>query len=134
MVELTIPFLGTLPGWITALTSSGTLAVVGAIWLKSRKLKIEEDQDDRAGYSDVIKVLRDELVRVAAEVLDCKEQHLDCERRLTLVESELRGVHRQMIANSISSAVAIGGLSPEMERAVDAVAAELGRSIEGEKP
>lgn len=134
MVELTIPFLGTLPGWITALTSSGTLAVVGAIWLKSRKLKIEEDQDDRAGYGDVIKVLRDELGRLATEVLDCKEQHLDCERRLTLVESELRGVHRQMIANSISSAVAIGGLSPEMERAVDAVAAELGKSIEGEKP
>lgn len=134
MVELAIPFLGTLPGWIAALSSSGTFVAVASIWLKSRKLKIAEKQDDRAGYADVIRVLREEVARLADEIGDCKEQHLDCERRLTLVESELRGMHRQMIANSISSAVAIGGLTPEMEKAVDAAAAAIGKSIEGEKP
>lgn len=134
MIELTIPFLGTLPGWITALASTATFTAVGSIWLKSRKLKIEEHQDDRAGYGDVINVLREEVARLASQVLVCETQHADCERRLTMVEGELRGVHRQMIANSISSAVAIGGLTPEMERAVDAVAAELSKSIEEEKP
>ena len=97
MVELTIPFLGTLPGWITALTSSGTFAAVATIWLKSRKLKIAENQDDRDGYGDVIRVLREEVARLG-------ERERACEERLLKVEDELRGVHRKLIDFQIDQA------------------------------
>ena len=115
MVELTIPFLGTLPGWITALTSTGTFAV-GTIWLKSRKIKLEENQDDRDGYGDVIRVLREEVDRLS-------ERERDCETRLAKVEDELRGVHRQLINFQLASGRAIPpeALSKDIADMVDRI-------------
>lgn len=114
--------------WITAVGSGGALGVGGNIWLRSRRTKIAENVDERDGYSALISVLREEVSRQIKRNDECEKKHDECEKRLNTVEAELRGVHRQMILNSLTSAIQLGKISPEMQASIDSLAKSLARS------
>lgn len=90
------------------------LAVLLGFWLKKRK-------DDRDGWGALIEALQ-------ADVKTVRAQHQDCERRLTEVEAQLMGVHRQLVMQSSNAAISLASPSPMVvdaaKRATDAIRRE----------
>lgn len=95
--------LTSLAPYVQAGGTIGILSVLLGFWLKKRK-------DDRDGWGALITALQ-------SDVRSVRNQHADCERRLTEVEAQLRGVHRQLVTQSSIHAV---GLSSPSEMVVEA--------------
>lgn len=63
------------------------------LWVQNRQLRMAENKDDRDGYGVLIKALQDDIMQVRAE-------HRRCEERLSKIEGELMGFHRQALLQS----------------------------------
>ena len=84
--------------WVSAGGIVGMLALLIKFYLENRKLKLQERHEDRDGYGVLIQALQ-------ADVVQVREQHRECESRLTEVEAQLRGVHRQLVMQSSNAAI-----------------------------
>lgn len=89
----------------------GVLSVLLGFWLRKKK-------DDREGWGALITALQNDILAV-------RQQHQRCEERLTEVEAQLRGVHRQLVMHSGNTAISLGSPSDHVaaaaKRAVDIV-------------
>lgn len=92
------PTLETIRGWISTGTLLALLMFVARLWIQNRKLRMEENVDERAGYAALIKALTEDMT-------DVRSQHKECERRLSSLESQLEGVHRQLVLQASVAAV-----------------------------
>jgi hypothetical protein len=70
------------------------------LWVQNRQLKMAENKDDRDGYGVLIKALQDDIMQVRAE-------HRRCEERLSKIEGELIGFHRQALLQSQQAAAVL---------------------------
>lgn len=103
LVQLSGPFLGTLPGWIAAISSmgiAGFVGVIGSIWLKSRRLGIDERKDKREGLGNLIDRLEADATKLKKINVMLYDRMRQCEshdaaRKLQI--GELNFVVRAMI-------------------------------------
>lgn len=127
------------PWWTTA-AATGSLGFLGRLWLQARKIRITEREFDRDGFGVLITALQADVVNLRAEhkaeiaemrrthaeqLAAMQEEHRTCQERLSKIEGELMGFHRQAIIRSQTEAAMLG--APPMilkagERAIQASA------------
>jgi hypothetical protein len=104
--------IGTVAGWITALSSLGIFASLGTLtvawWRRGVSLK---------GLSDTAEgKLRDhyaeELERVVKRQHDCEEREEALRKRVRDVENLLEGVYRMLVQNSAEKVLEMGDTVP----------------------
>lgn len=103
--------------WISTGALLGLLELARRLWAQNRQLRLAENKDDRDGYGVLIKALQDDVIAVRAE-------HRKCEDRLSKIEGELMGFHRQALLQSQQAAAALPAsiaVREAGERAVEAV-------------
>lgn len=107
------------------LETSGLLILVviaARLYIENRRLRLQERADDRDGYGVLIKALQDDVLHV-------RREHRECQERLSRVEQQLEGVHRQLVLHSSMGAVSMGAPSEHVtgaaERAVRAVSEKM---------
>lgn len=93
--------LGELGDWIRTGGTLGVLAVLLGFWLRKKK-------EDREGWGQLIGALQGDVKTNRDENTALRAQHADCEKRLTEVEAQLRGVHRQLVMKSSNEALPPG--------------------------
>lgn len=103
--------LADLGEWVRTGGTLGVLTLLLGFWLRKKK-------DDREGWGTLITALQQDVQNV-------RSQHHDCERRLTEVEAQLRGVHRQLVTQAGYKSVALG----EPSDAVKDAAARASRIV-----
>lgn len=86
--------LADLGEWVRTGGTVGVLALLLGFWLRKKK-------DDRDGWGALITALQNDVENV-------RGQHRECERRLTDVEAQLRGVHRQLVTQAGYQSVSFG--------------------------
>ena len=103
--------IGTIPGWITAITSTGAMGVVGSIYLRLRRIKISERQADREGYGDIINRMSEEITGLKAE--NVRRDAANAARDRRLMDFEALTVGLKVRVGQLESAlrVAIGELA-----------------------
>lgn len=124
--------------WVGTGGVMGLCAFATRLWITNRKLKIDENKDDRDGYgvliatmqeaiktmearhSDEMRVLREDHAHALERI---ELEHRKCEERLSRIEGELMGFHRQALIQS-QGGVAMLPASPMVQdagkRAVEA--------------
>lgn len=109
--------------------------------IATRKLKIEERKEasasrlaeeaaDRFGNQEFIALLRDEIVNSRAEVARAREEHRECDQRLSSQQSEILVLQRQMIAISLRYAIPIADVPPSVRSALSTIAEVLSEKTE----
>jgi hypothetical protein len=110
-------FLELLRPWISTGALLGLLELARRLWVQNRQLRMAENKDDREGYGVLIRALQEDIVAVRAE-------HRRCEDRLSKIEGELMGFHRQALVQSQHGAASLPATSSTVreagERAVEA--------------
>lgn len=116
----------TRPWWNTA-GITGLCAWAGRMWITNRKMRLDENKDDRDGYGvliatlqNAIKVMREEH---SNEIAAMRAEHRKCEERLSKIEGELMGFHRQALIASQQGAALLPASTMVQEagkRAVEA--------------
>jgi hypothetical protein len=102
--------------WISTGALLGLLTLAYRLHVENRRLRIAENKDDREGYGVLIKALQDDIIAVRAE-------HRRCEDRLSKIEGELMGFHRQALIQSQQGAAVVPAsaiVRDAGERAVEA--------------
>lgn len=117
MTELTLEMLR---GWISTGALLGLLTLAGRLWVQNRKLRLQERADDRLGYGTLIETLE-------KDVRGVREQHAECERRLSMMQGEIDGLRRMFITQSTVAAVA---LSPTATAAAERTIAAIAKRQE----
>lgn len=79
--------------WISTAALLGLLEFARRLSVQNRQLRLQENRDDREGYGALIKALQEDVIAVRAE-------HRRCEERLSKIEGELMGFHRQALVQS----------------------------------
>lgn len=102
--------------WVRTGGTLGVLALLLGFWLRKKR-------DDREGWGALITALQQDIVTV-------RGQHSECERRLTDVEAQLRGVHRQLVTQAGYQTVSLGEPSDMVKDA----AARAARIVGEEDP
>ncbi len=86
--------------WVSTGANLGLLAFASRLWLANRKLRLVENKADMDGYGILIKALQEDVALVRAE-------HRRCEDRLSKIEGELMGFHRQALIQSQQGVVTL---------------------------
>lgn len=114
-------FIGTLPGWITAIsTTGGMVTLVVAYWRRGVSLKSldnAEHADIRDHYAEEVKRYAEELQRVTERQRECEERESRLRERVTYLENELNGLIRLIAQNSANRVLQLGDDVPEDIRA-----------------
>lgn len=103
-------FIGTLPGWITAAsTTTGVVTLTVAFWRRGVSLKglQNADQADKRNHlAEEMKALRENVASLRAEVAAARKELADCEEecrtKLDAMREELWGEKRQRVAEQIA--------------------------------
>ena len=110
-------FLEVLRPWVSTGALLGLFGLAFKLHVENRRLRIAENKDDREGYGVLIKALQEDIIAVRAE-------HRRCEDRLSKIEGELMGFHRQALLQSQLGAAVLPATTPLVreagERAVEA--------------
>ena len=103
--------IGTIPGWITAVTSTGALAAVGSIYVRLRRIRIQERASDREGYGAIMDRLDKEITGLKAE--NVRRDAANAARDRKLMDFEALSVGLKVRVGQLESAlrVAIGELA-----------------------
>lgn len=127
----------TRPWWNTA-GITGLCAWAGRMWITNRKMRLDENKDDRDGYGALIATLQAAITGMEAKheaaisalklehraAMDSiTAQHKTCEDRLSKIEGELMGFHRQALVASQQGAALLPASTMVQEagkRAVEA--------------
>lgn len=124
--------LENIPKWINTGILGTILFVIvrgTALWLKHnievRTLDIEERRQEREGYGPLIKALREEIERLAAH-------NVDCDARVTRMEGEISGLHRQIAMQSSDRMMQISGNVPS-QAVIDSAGRVAGYVTEAER-
>lgn len=107
--------LSELGDWIRTGLTGGVLAILLGFWLRKKK-------EDREGWGQLIVALQGDVKTSRDECAALRIQHANCENRLTEVEAQLRGVHRQLVMRSSNEVLPPG--TPSRAVAEAAVRAE----------
>ncbi|MET0364506.1 MAG: hypothetical protein ABW169_07610 [Sphingobium sp.] len=125
------------PWWNTA-AITGLVAWAGRMWVRNRELRISENKDDRDGYGVLISTLQSAIKTMreehsgamsamreehSAEIAAMRAEHAKCEERLSKIEGELMGFHRQALVASQQGAALLPASTMVQEagkRAVEA--------------
>ena len=113
--------VGNLPEILEGARTAGTLGLLVLavkLFVDNRKLKLAENKDDREGWGDLIKALRDDVQTV-------RRDHAECQQRLTAMERELDGMRKQMLAQSASLALRLTPAGTNAANAADRVVQRL---------
>jgi hypothetical protein len=96
-------FIGTLPGWITALsTSTAAGSLIIAYWkrgVKLRQLSNEDRADHRDHIAEEMAALRQNVHNLRDELHRCESQ---CREEISKLTEEIWGEKRQRVAEQIS--------------------------------
>lgn len=101
---MTPDFLGTLPGWITAAsTTTGVVTIIVAYWKRGvslQRLSNEDEADIRDHYALEVEALRGQLLTLERHYRDMLEQsdrrHAECEVARVEMRNELEGLKSQI--------------------------------------
>ena len=96
----------------------GLLALAVKLFVDNRKLKLAENKDDREGWGDLIKALREDVGNV-------RREHAACQDRLNAMQKEIDGLHRQILAQSSSLALRLTPAGTNAASAADRVVQRL---------
>lgn len=137
LVENMPDWAGTIPGWLTALSSTGAFGLILKWWIDNRKMNIEErtqrdnaDAAQIARYAEEVNGLRKELSELTSRyqaslaaqgdryqsLLEASDRrHAECEearekliKQVHALRDELTGVIRMVLANSVGKARLLG--------------------------
>lgn len=105
---VTPEFLGTLPGWITAAsTTTGVVTLVVAFWRRGvslRTLSNEANADIRDHYAEEVGAMRAQLFAMERHYREMLEQsdrrHEECEAARVQMRTEIDGLKRQLVSAS----------------------------------
>lgn len=86
-------FLAELPRWITAFSSTGVLGVVGMIWLRSRRLGIEERRDRRVEYGDLLDRLNADVEKIKRINVKLYDKLKACDARSLAMKLRVGELH-----------------------------------------
>lgn len=116
-------FIGTLPGWITATsTSGGMVMLIVAYWKRSVSMK----SLDNADHADIRDHYAEELARVVQRQHECEQREADLRRRVSQLENELQGLIRLIAQNSANKVLQLGDDVPaDIQAAAERVDAIL---------
>lgn len=147
--------------WISTVSLMGLLEFARRLWVQNRKLKLVENKDDRDGYGALIATLQTAITSMEAKhtadmtlirtehssqveriardhtaTLDrIAGEHRRCEERLSKIEGELMGFHRQALLQSQQGVAALPA-SPMVVAAGERAVAAATKAVEerGGKP
>jgi hypothetical protein len=107
-------FLGTLPGWITAVsTSGGMVTLIVAYWKRGVSLKSLDNTD----HADIRDHYAAELSRVVERQHECERREAELRQRVSDLEDELKGLVRLIAQNSANKVLQLGEDIPSDIRA-----------------
>lgn len=115
--------VGDVLAWVQSGASIGLLALCSKLYVDNRKLRLEEkkvdldeNKDERDGYGQLIKALRDDVADVREQLKICKDEH-------TKTSMELDGLRRQFVSYQLAVAQAVppSMRSPEIEAMVESL-------------
>lgn len=86
-------FLGTVPQWIAAFSSTGVFGVVGTLWLKSRKITIAEKQDDRQGFGSLIDRLNSDIDKLKRINIKLYNKSIRCDANFAAMKLRFGELH-----------------------------------------
>jgi len=107
---------GMLP-WLNTATLLTIAGIASRLWLQNRRLRLAENKDDRDGYGALITTLQAAIATMEAkhtadmttiraehtsQIDRIANEHRRCEERLSKIEGELMGFHRQALVASQS--------------------------------
>lgn len=108
-------FMGTLPGWITAASTTTGVAAVFIAYIRRgvsiRGLQNAEDEDIRKHYAD-------ELARVVARQHDCEVREETLRNRVSELENDILGLIRIISQASANKVLLLEEGVPEDIRAM----------------
>jgi hypothetical protein len=117
-VLLPVDFLGTLPGWITAISASGIFAtlvtLIVAYWRRGISLKTLANAD----IADIRDHYAEELTRVVQRQHDCEAREQALRSRVTDLENDVLGLIRIIGQASADKVLQLGPDVPDVIRAM----------------
>lgn len=103
---------GTIPQWITAVSSAAVLGLIGTLvvgwWKRGVDLKTLTTTD----HADIRDHYAEELSRVVSRQHECEEREQKLRDRVRKLESEMDGLYRTLIASSADRVLALGDAVP----------------------
>lgn len=107
---MTPDFIGTLPGWITAIsTTSGLTALVIAYWRRGVSLQGLENAEG----ADIRDHYAGELARVVQRQHECEEREQELRRRVGELENDILGLIRVIGQASADKVLYLGDDVPQ---------------------
>lgn len=98
-------FIGTLPGWITAFsTTGGVTALVVAYWRRGVSLQGLEDAES----TDIRRHYAEELARVVERQHDCEAREQELRGRVAELENDILGLIRIIGQASTDKVLSLG--------------------------
>lgn len=125
------------PWWTTA-CATGAFGATTTIMLKWKRLKLTEKSEDRQGFGVLIEALQSDVRTMradhanemaalrrdhSAEMARQRQEHDECKARLSKIEGELMGFHRQALIASNSGIASLPASDMVKDAGVRAVAA-----------
>lgn len=105
--------LGTIPQWITAISSTAVLGLIGtlvvAFWKRGVSLKGLQNAD----VGDIRDHYAEELERVVARQRECEHREEALRERVRKLEDEMEGLYRTMIASMADKVIEMGDAFPD---------------------
>lgn len=103
---------GTVPQWITAISSTAVLGLIGTLvvgwWRRGidlKKLTAADEADIRDHYAE-------ELGRVVTRQHECEEREQKLRDRVRKLETEVEGLYRTLIVSSADRVLGLGDSVP----------------------
>lgn len=85
--------LSELPRWITAFSSSGVLVALGAIWLRSRRVGIEERKERRVEYGDLLDRLNADVEKLKTINVKLYRRMIKCDAGFAAMKLRVGELH-----------------------------------------
>lgn len=129
MSEISAQTVEHIRGWL----STGFLAFLSLIAarfvvpvtnfvIKRNEQKIQERREEREGYGPILDRLEKEIARISADLIRCQERHEEDAKKIALMEAQILGMNRSIIARSQSEAVLLNDTGRDVaERTARAV-------------
>lgn len=117
---MTPDFMGTLPGWITAAsTTTGVVTVIVAFWKRGVSLKGLQNADE----ADIRDHYAEELERVIQRQRECEDREVALRTRVGELENNVRGLIGIIRQASADKVIALG---PEVSEQIRDMAERVG--------
>lgn len=111
-------FLGTLPGWIAAISTSGIFAtlvtLIVAYWRRGVSLRSLANSD----HADIRDHYAEELARVVQRQHECEERETELRSRVASLENDILGLIRIITQASADKVLYLGPEVPEHIREI----------------